>query len=298
MELCLGPLLYYWPKEKVQAFYRDVEKWPVGRVYLGETVCSKRRQVRLEDWLAIAEDLLASGKEIVLSSLVLLEAASELSMLRRICENGRFSVEANDMAAVQLLSESGVPFTTGPCVNIYNGSTLKELVDCGLERWVLPLELSGEDLKDILEHARSLGLAGQFKTEVFAWGMMPLAASARCFTARAHDLPKDECRFVCLDYPDGMPVYSQEGERVFTLNGIQTQSGRCLDLLSAVPDMVTMGVDAIRISPQSEGTADVIRAFATCFSGETATVAEHPGGNCAGYWYGESGMIPLADLSP
>ncbi|MCL6269435.1 U32 family peptidase [Sansalvadorimonas sp. 2012CJ34-2] len=298
MELTLGPLLYFWPKQKVQEFYKDVTEWPVDRVYLGETVCSKRREIRLDDWLEIAEQLKAAGKTVVLSTMGLLEASSELAMLKRICESCQFTVEANDMAAAQILSEAGVPFTTGPMVNIYNGCSLKEMTDCGLERWVLPLELSSNDLREILQHAEQLGISDRFKTEVFAWGLMPLAASARCFTARSFDLPKDRCGLVCLDYPDGLPVYSQEGERVFTLNGIQTQSGRCLNLLEAVPEMMELGVDALRISPQASGTAEVVAAFHERIQGEKATVADHPGGSCAGYWYGQSGMVPLVDISP
>ena len=35
------------------------------------------------------------------------------------------------------------------------------------------------------------------ETEVLAFGRLPLAVSARCFTARAHNLPKDQCDFRC-----------------------------------------------------------------------------------------------------
>jgi collagenase-like PrtC family protease len=56
------------------------------------------------------------------------------------------------------------------------------------------------------------------------WGRMPLAFSARCFTARHHRLRKDACEFRCLDYPDGLVANTGEGQAFFTLNGIQTQS--------------------------------------------------------------------------
>ena len=49
VHLTLGPLLYYWPREKVFAFYEEVETWPVDSVYLGETVCSKRFELRTRE---------------------------------------------------------------------------------------------------------------------------------------------------------------------------------------------------------------------------------------------------------
>ena len=298
MEITLGPLQYFWTKEQVTAFYDDVCKWPVDRVYLGETVCSKRRQLKLSDWLEIGEKLQAAGKRVVLSTLALLESASELSMLRKICENGHFTVEANDMAAVQKLSELGVPFTTGPLFNIYNAYTLNEMVECGLERWTLPLELSANDLSTILGQADELGLTGRFSTEVFVWGMMPLAVSARCFTARTHNLPKDQCDFVCLQYPDGLPVYSQEGDRVFTLNGIQTQSGRCLNLLNDIPEMMERGVQAVRVSPQAEGTREAVQVIRDQLSEHAGHGVINTDNCCQGYWHGKAGMVPMVDITP
>ncbi|WP_305800121.1 hypothetical protein [Thiolapillus sp.] len=122
MKLSLGPVQYYWSREDLLDFYRQVADMPVDIVYLGETVCSKRRLFRFDDWMDTARMLRDAGKEVVLSTLALLEAESELKTLRRICANGEFLVEANDMAAVQLLSAAGLPFVAGPTVNIYNVS--------------------------------------------------------------------------------------------------------------------------------------------------------------------------------
>ncbi len=102
-KLALGPVLYYWPKEQLLDFYERISAAPLDIIYLGETVCSKRHALNTADWLALAEQLSATGKEIVLSTMALLEAESELKTLRRLCENGRFTVEANDMGAVRLL---------------------------------------------------------------------------------------------------------------------------------------------------------------------------------------------------
>ena len=61
MKLSLGPILYYWPIDQVRAFYTQAKDWPVDIVYLGEVVCSKRRELRLLDWLKIADMLEAAG---------------------------------------------------------------------------------------------------------------------------------------------------------------------------------------------------------------------------------------------
>jgi collagenase-like PrtC family protease len=71
---------------------------PLDVIYLG-TVCAKRRALSLDQWLGLGRELQAcSQAQIVLSSLTLIEAASELSSLRRLCDNGELLVEANDMA--------------------------------------------------------------------------------------------------------------------------------------------------------------------------------------------------------
>lgn len=289
--LSLGPVLYYWSREDLLDFYAQVAGSPVDIVYLGETVCSKRRSLRLDDWLALGERLLDAGKQVVLSSLALIEAESELKAMRRLCANGRFLVEANDMAAVHRLA--GVaPFVAGPFVNIYNQQTLAVLARLGLRRWVMPVELSRDTLA-AMQAARPAGV----ETELFAYGRLPLALSARCFTARAHRLPKDDCQFRCLDYPDGMLLSTQEDERFLTLNGIQTQSAQTYTLLDELDEIRRLGVDVLRISPQSRHTPAVIQAFADVLENRrdhadaTAELCGYmPAGPCDGYWAGRAGL--------
>src|SRR5690606_29111761 len=102
------------------------KKKPLDIIYLGETVCSKRRAFSLDGWLGLARELREAGcqAELVLSGLTLIEAASELSSLRRLCHNGELLVEANDIGAGQMLGEKSLPFVAGPALNIYNGHAL------------------------------------------------------------------------------------------------------------------------------------------------------------------------------
>jgi len=290
--LTLGPVQYHWPRARLEAFYEEIAASAAEVIYLGETVCSKRRELQLDDWLAIAERLQDAGKEVVLSSLALIEAESELKALRRLCANGRFRVEANDIGAVRLLANQGVEFVTGPAVNIYNQHTLALLAQQGLRRWVMPFELSRLTLAEILAE-RPDGI----ETEVTAFGRIPLAWSARCFTARHHNLPKDACEEVCDRYPDGLLVRTRESEPFLTFNGIQTQSAQTYTLVGELTDMAELGVDLIRIYPQAEATGRILAVFAAVRDHELAAEAVQaeleelmPVGPCRGYWYGEAGI--------
>jgi len=289
--LSLGPVPYFWPREELLDFYARIAETPVDIVYLGETVCSKRRSLNHAGWLELAVRLQEAGKEVVLSTLTLLEAGSELGKLRRLCEQADFLVEANDMAAVQLLSGKR-PFVTGPAVNIYNARSLAVLAGLGLQRWVLPVELSRTALAG-MQSRRPAGV----QTEVLVFGRLPLAWSARCFTARAHDLPKDDCRFRCLDYPDGLLLATREDENFLVLNGIQTQSARSLNLIDELGDLRELGVDVLRISPQSRHTAAIIETFHNALQDPVAASRAAakldgymPCGPCDGYWHGDAGM--------
>ena len=290
--LSLGPVQYHWPRERLEAFYDEVASGPADVVYLGETVCSKRRALRLDDWLGLAESLQAAGKEVVLSSLALIEAESELKRLRRLCANGRFAVEANDVGAVRLLSEQDVAFVAGPSVNIYNQHTLGLLARRGLRRWVMPFELSRATLAGILADAPE-----GVETEVTVYGRIPLAWSARCFTARHHDLPKDACEEICDRYADGLLVRTREEAPFLAFNGIQTQSAQTYALVEELVDMAGLGVDLVRIYPQAEGTHDILATFAELRAGRVAVADARrrleermPVGPCRGYWHGQAGI--------
>ena len=295
-KLALGPVLYYWPQEKLLDFYKRMSAAPVDIVYLGETVCSKRRAFNADEWLELAERLSTAGKEVVLSTMALLEAESELKTLRRLCENGRFTVEANDMGAVHLLSERKTPFVLGTGINVYSDQTLRFLARLGAKRWVMPVELSRTTLASI-QAGRPEGV----ETEVFVYGRLPLAYSARCFTARHHNLPKDDCQYRCLDYPEGLTLRTREGQAFLALNGIQTQSAQTCNLLPELAELRELNVDVLRVSPQPEGTEAVIEAFAACLRGERDPVeaaqalnAALPYGACDGYWQGQAGLRQVA----
>ncbi|MZI92598.1 U32 family peptidase [Vibrio sp. CAIM 722] len=287
MKYALGPLLYFWPKQDVEQFYLKAESSAADIIYLGETVCSKRRSIKAQDWLEIAKSLSDAGKQVVLSTMALLESSSEINEMKRYIENGDFSIEANDMAAVQLASEKHIPFTVGPAVNAYNAHALKLLLKQGMVRWCMPVELSRDWLINTLNQCDELNIRHHFEIEVFSHGYLPLAYSARCFTARAENRAKDECETCCIKYPTGLPVDSQEGQCVFNLNGIQTQSGYCYNLINDVTHMQGL-VDVVRLSPLGVETFQSLEQFKANEHGENPVPLENR--ECNGYWHQLAGL--------
>lgn len=296
MKLALGPLLYYWPRQQVFDFYEEIAAAPVDIVYLGETVCARRHELRVQDWADIAGKLAAAGKQTILGTQTLIESESDLKTLRRVIDETGFLTEANDMGAVRILSAEKRPFVAGPFLNIFNGATLGMMARMGATRWVMPVEMSADALRD-LQTARPAGM----ETEVFAYGRLPLAFSARCFTARHFNLQKDDCQFKCLEFPDGLLIKTREGEEFLTLNGIQTQSSKVYNLIGEVDALRELGVDILRISPQSQHTPELLDVFRAGIGGTLdaqearsrmadLALAEP----CNGFWYGKPGLDQIA----
>ena len=191
----------------------------------------------------------------------------------------------------------GRPFVAGPHLNVYNPATLALLARAGATRWVMPLEMSAAGLA-AMHAALPTGLV---ETEVFAYGRLPLAFSARCFTARQRNLPKDDCRFSCLEHPDGLLLETQDKRPFLVLNGIQTQSAKVYNLVDALPAMRALGVGAVRLSPQSAHMADIVASVHGVLTGALTGAAARermgawmPAAACNGFWHGRPGLEEVA----
>jgi collagenase-like PrtC family protease len=168
-------------------------------------------------------------------------------------------------------------------LNIFNGHTLKLLADCGATRWVMPPEIGRAALSGLQKE-----MPANMETEVFVHGRLPLAYSARCFTARRYHLQKDTCEFRCIEFPDGLTLKTREGEDFLTLNGIQTMSAKVYHLERELPELVAAGVGVLRVSPQSADTPELLAAYRKLLDSQAAVMPN--GDYCNGFWYDKPGL--------
>ncbi len=261
--LTVGPLQYWWPRKQMLAFYAELADGPADCLVLGEVCCSRRNEFSLADWMDLGRDLLACGKQVRLATLPLVMSEAELRGVRRIAEQTEFSIEAGDISAVQAWSEqtrtNRQGLVLGPHLNLYSAGALCEALREGddVSTWVAPLELA----LDAVARINPPGAERRVTTEVFGFGRMPLAFSARCFTARHHRLSKDQCDFRCREDADGLLLSSSEGQPFLALNGISTQSADLHCLIAQAPQLRAAGVDWLRLSPCSRGFAEVLDLF-------------------------------------
>jgi len=94
-----------------------------------------------------------------------------------------------------------------------------------------------------------------------------------------------------------MLLSTQDDQPFLTLNGLQTQSAQVHNLADSIEQLRALGIDRLRISPQSAGTFDVIRLFdevaAGALAGDEALKRMQqwaPSGHCNGYWHGRPGL--------
>lgn len=274
--LSLGPVYYLWDGPKWRDFYfRIADEAPVEHVTLGETVCSKRQHFTEPHIAEVIERLEAAGKKVTLSTLAMVTLERESRHVRDLIRDSDHVIEANDLSALSLIG--GKAHSIGPLVNVYNAATARVLAARGAENICLPPELPMSSIEKIVQ-----AMPG-FSFEIFAFGRMPLAISARCAHARSKGLTKDNCQFICGEEPDGLPLRTLDRQSFLVLNGVQTMSNSCVVLLDELPALSTAGIARMRLSPQD------------CDMVEVANIYESVLG---GFIDGDEGIAMLAEVYP
>ncbi|WP_438754549.1 ubiquinone anaerobic biosynthesis protein UbiV [Pararhizobium sp. O133] len=250
--LSLGPVYYLWDGPKWRDFYfRIADEADIECVTLGETVCSKRQHFSEPHVADVIERLEAAGKQVTLSTLAMVTLERESRHMRDLIRDSDHRVEANDLSALGLLA--GQPHSIGPLVNVYNAATARTLAARGANTICLPPELPAASIERMLKEMPG------FSFELFAFGRMPLAISARCAHARSKGLTKDNCQFICGEDPDGLALRTLDRQSFLVLNGVQTMSNSCAVLLDDLAPFVAAGLARVRLSPQD---CDMVRVAA------------------------------------
>ncbi|TCS62134.1 ubiquinone anaerobic biosynthesis protein UbiV [Varunaivibrio sulfuroxidans] len=266
--LVMGPVLYNWDPEAWRDFYfRIADEADVDEVCVGEVVCSKRTPF-FEPYIGdVIERLLAADKQVTLSTLALIMTKREMQSVRDLAamDDDNITVEANDVSATALLS--GRPHAIGPFVNVYNEGTLAFLAARGARSVCLPVELGRDAIAALAKDAPTA-------LEVLVFGRLPLAISARCYHARAHDLHKDGCQYVCAKDPDGMEVETLDGKPFLAVNGVQTLSHAYTDLGAHIAELQSMGVSRLRLSPHQNTDMPSVAAIVRDLSAGTIAPEE------------------------
>lgn len=261
--LTLGPVLFLWDEARWRDFYfRIADEADVDTVVLGEVVCSKRDHFHRQSLPEVIERLSAAGKAVRLATLGLVTLERERKAVRRLAGQGEHEVEVGELSAVAALA--GKPHAVGPLVNVYNAATARVLAAKGATSICLPPELPAASIAAIARGAPGVAF------EVFAFGRVPLAISARCAHARIKGLTKDNCQFVCGRDPDGLAVDTLDGQQFLALNGVQTMSSTCLSLLGDVAALRAAGISSLRLSPQACDMVEVARLFRAVADGAMA----------------------------
>ncbi|KIL99615.1 putative protease [Paramagnetospirillum magnetotacticum MS-1] len=290
-KLTLGPVLFNWKPEALRDFYfRVADEADVDSVHVGEVVCSKRTPFFEPFIPEVVERLAGAGKEVVLSSLALIMSDREIAQARELAQTDGILVEANDISVAAQMN--GRPFVAGPLLNIYNEGTLASLAAMGAVRVCLPAELSADAVA-------CLAASTAMEVEVQAFGRLPLAISARCYAARARNLSKDGCQYVCADDPDGMAVETLDEVPFLAVNGTQTMSYHTMDLLGDVRGLAARQIQRFRLWPQTCDMVAVAALFRSVLAGKTGEEEAEdllsdlcPGAEFAnGYIHGRSGHL-------
>ena len=264
--LTLGPVLYNWePKAWRDFYFRIADEAPLDSVIVGEVVCSKREPSFWPELPKVVERLERARKEVVFASLALVTNRREMASLEDLAKGAEHVVEANDVAAISLLQ--GRPHDVGPHVNVYNEGTLAWLVRRGARRVTLPIELSMTQIAAIAARR------GKAEIEVFGFGRAPLALSARCYSARARGLRKDNCQFVCAGMSVGMALETLDAKPFLVVNGTTTMSSTWIDVANHVETLRKAGVGRLRLSPEAIDMVAVARTYRDLLDGADPDVA-------------------------
>ncbi len=249
----LGPMLFNWPLQKKMDFYNKIaDEANLDTVYIGEVVCQKRFACWGNIYDKIVERLTNAGKQVIISSLALINTDEELKIIKDYSTKSDLLIEANDISVVNLLNDNN--YCLGPYINIYNEMALDFYAKNGAKHITFSPELPNGSI-EVLAKQKVMDM------EIQVFGRMPLAISARCAHARIYKQKKTNCKYVCEKDLDGLDVHTLDKQPFLTINGLQTMSYAYCNMLNEIQYLQDLGVNRFRVSPQNVDMIAVIDIY-------------------------------------
>ena len=104
-----------------------------------------------------------------------------------------------------------------------------------------------------------------------------------------------------MQEPAPLSAFQNRQNGTQLLNGIQTQSARLCNLITELPVLRAMGVELLRLSPQSRHMCEIIALWRDAVDGRLSPQQAQarlqpllPDQSCNGYWHGQPGMVQVA----
>ncbi len=168
------------------------------------------------------------------------EIEDAVQYLEQLCNHGADAVIVQDMGILNILNEHlpKLPIHVSTQMSIHNSAGTKLLGSIGVKRAVLARELDIEEINTIRSST-------DIQLEVFVHGAMCICYSGRCLMSSfigGRSGNRGYCAQPCRK------EYSLEGNRMSsTMSSKYLLSPRDLNLSSRLPDLITAGVDSIKI---------------------------------------------------
>jgi collagenase-like PrtC family protease len=251
--ITLGPMLFNWPEQKKLNFYKMIaQETDVDVVYIGEVICQKRFACWGKIYDQIVNLLISSGKEVIISSLALINTDEEIKIIHDYVQNTNLVIEANDISVMNIIGDH--KYCLGPYINIYNEDALEFYADHNVSHITFSPELPQKSVETLTSTRLT-------EYEIGVFGRMPLAISARCAHARIYKQTKKNCRYVCEKDLNGLTVSTLDDQPFLSINGLQTMSYSYCNMLSEIDYFQKIGINRFRLYPHDYDMPTIIKIY-------------------------------------
>ncbi len=235
-------------------------------IYFGVELLNMRMRAenfRLEEIAQVSSFCHEHNMKAYLATNVILynqELAEAADLIQKAHDAGVDAIIVQDVAAIQLCKDAGIPFHISTQVSISNIKAAEYYEGLGAERLILARELS---LTQIAEIKKGLARA---KVECFVHGAQCTSISGRCyFSADVCGTSENSAnRGKCIQPCRRRWTLTDEEGNEFDYDGFYFLNAKDLCMIEHVPKLVATGIDAFKIEGRMR-RPDYIETVTRCY---------------------------------